>query len=656
MERVAFLIEATNQRLGCLLNPESLTLRRQAGIVPRRSATGQLTGAGLADDPLLFTGGGRTELELDLLFDVALAGSSIASEDVRDLTGPLWRLAENSAGDDPAGRNSPPRVRFIWGKAWNIPGVVVAVAERLEHFTAAGVPRRSWLRLRLLRSEETVAARGASPRSMPVIPAPDALPVASDSLRVHARLGGPAGLDALPAPEPTLTQALVTSADLIAAAWDETPASAWLANACRDVLAAVDTSLQQVVEWVNAAGDSPALQAIRARLEEMGTAVRGVVDATKTAAVDLARRAAATVAAAAQSVAARVRQLAAPATAAVAAALQATMANVRPLARALARSAGLIAQAVRARAVRVIARLMPHLETGRARVAAALQRAGTWLTDAGAQAADTLRAAFDALAANLAQARSAGAPGALAAAGRALARVGGAIDALWTAGERRLARLLSRAVPQLAAGIKGVLEAGEAVAAVAGRSARAGIVGAAAALRDLLDGEPPALQSASDELVAQVEATTADLPAPQRAPVAAALSAVQAIVTRNQAPDAPEAAADARAELAPALETLTAALEEIDATEESATANQMAAALAPVVSDDAVTADASGAPLAEMSVRADFGERLDHLAQRYYGDAAYWRLLALVNGIDDPLRLPPGVALRIAPPLPGGTP
>ena len=73
-----------------------MVIRRNAGVRQRLTASGQLTGAGLADDPLLFTGGGRTELELDLLFDVSLAGSSYHSKDVRDMTRPLWNLAENA--------------------------------------------------------------------------------------------------------------------------------------------------------------------------------------------------------------------------------------------------------------------------------------------------------------------------------------------------------------------------------------------------------------------------------------------------------------------------------------------------------------------------------------------------------------------------------
>lgn len=156
-----FLIEGSEERLACLLNPESLEVRRRAGIQPRRLANGVVGGAGLADDPLLCTGGGSTELRLDLLFDVSVAGSTLASEDVRDFTRPFWRLTEHDITLD---KPQVPVVRFLWGKGWNIPGVVAAVAERLEHFTPGGIPRRSWLRMRLLRVAE------------PALPVPPDLP------------------------------------------------------------------------------------------------------------------------------------------------------------------------------------------------------------------------------------------------------------------------------------------------------------------------------------------------------------------------------------------------------------------------------------------------------------------------------------------------
>jgi hypothetical protein len=189
MERVAFLLEETNERLGCLLNPDSLVIRRVAGVLPRRSLSGQFTGVGLRDDPLLYTGGGRTELELNLLFDVSLAGSSIETTDVRDLTGPLWNLAENTRGMN--GQRRPPLVRFVWGKSWNIPGIVAAVAEYLEQFTAEGAPQRSWLSMRLWRvsepqkeavpAEQSLQTQALSPQELEV--SPESVP--SDRVQTH---------------------------------------------------------------------------------------------------------------------------------------------------------------------------------------------------------------------------------------------------------------------------------------------------------------------------------------------------------------------------------------------------------------------------------------------------------------------------------------
>lgn len=152
MERAAFLIEQTGERLGCMLNPNSIVVRRSSGISTRQSGASPLIGRGLTDDPLIYTGGGATELRLKLLFDIGIAGSSIETQDVRDLTGPLWNLAENAAGDDGNGRPSP--VRFVWGKFWNVPGVIASIAERLEYFSETGAPRRSFLSLRMLRVSE----------------------------------------------------------------------------------------------------------------------------------------------------------------------------------------------------------------------------------------------------------------------------------------------------------------------------------------------------------------------------------------------------------------------------------------------------------------------------------------------------------------------
>ena len=121
MDRVTLLVEARGTQVSCLLNPHSLTFRRRAGVRDRARLGGVLVGA-VGDDPLTFTSGGATELEVDLLFDVDLADAprgvstdgsagtrATADEprrpprprDVRALTTPIWRLAEND-GDAPA--------------------------------------------------------------------------------------------------------------------------------------------------------------------------------------------------------------------------------------------------------------------------------------------------------------------------------------------------------------------------------------------------------------------------------------------------------------------------------------------------------------------------------------------------------------------------
>jgi hypothetical protein len=184
MERVAFLLDKTGERLPCLLNPASVIVRRRAGVQPRESSSGPLTGASLKDDPVLYTGGGMTEILLDLLFDVTILGSTLKTDDVRDLTRPLTALAEGSEGED--GYGQVPSVRFVWGKSWNVLGVVAAVAERFENFTSGGAPQRSWLRMRFLRTGDS-AGEDTEPLAddLPLEDMPDEVDVAPEQLRFH---------------------------------------------------------------------------------------------------------------------------------------------------------------------------------------------------------------------------------------------------------------------------------------------------------------------------------------------------------------------------------------------------------------------------------------------------------------------------------------
>lgn len=224
MHKVAFLVERTDERIDCLLNPESLLRRRTAGLRQRADATGVVTGHGLSDDPLVATGGGVTDYDLDLLFDSTVvaelqpalarapnplqpdapqpdAAATPPEIDIRDRTQPLWTLAENATGA--AGYGAPPRVRLIWGQAWNIRGVVVAVSERLERFTPAGIPQRAWMRLRLRRVAEDLpgdplTTEGIDQHAPGLLPlhelpiAPDGLPLLRFDQIAADRLGDPA--------------------------------------------------------------------------------------------------------------------------------------------------------------------------------------------------------------------------------------------------------------------------------------------------------------------------------------------------------------------------------------------------------------------------------------------------------------------------------
>src|SRR3954465_13576529 len=159
MERVVFLIESTGERIDSLLNPETVVFRREAGI-RRRAIIGRLIGDSPWDDEGLICGAGRTELRLDLLFDTSLAASPSNVDNVQVLTAPFWALAQHRENDKR--QYEPNLVRFIWGKTWNVLGVVAEVAERFELFTPSGEPQRSWLRMRFLEvADRQRPVRGA---------------------------------------------------------------------------------------------------------------------------------------------------------------------------------------------------------------------------------------------------------------------------------------------------------------------------------------------------------------------------------------------------------------------------------------------------------------------------------------------------------------
>jgi hypothetical protein len=180
MERVTFIVTESGNRISCLLNPEHLVQRRSTGLRRPWAGSGPVTGGLLSDDVLLHTGGGRTEVDLDLLFDTELAsvgqpvqpGQPEAEPigDVRLITKQLWDLTENKS--DRRDNARVDTLRMVWGKTVSFLAVVVSVAERLERFDSSGAPSRSFLRLRLRRVPD--------PAPPPVDPAAEGLPSSTE--------------------------------------------------------------------------------------------------------------------------------------------------------------------------------------------------------------------------------------------------------------------------------------------------------------------------------------------------------------------------------------------------------------------------------------------------------------------------------------------
>ncbi|GAA2095499.1 hypothetical protein GCM10009841_06650 [Microlunatus panaciterrae] len=194
MERVTFIVTDSGNRITCLLNPEHLVQRRRAGLRRPMAATGPITGSALSDDVLLHTGGGRTEIDLDLLFDVSLAPETPPVTDVRQLTKPLWDLAENQEPSMDGARMTT--VRFLWGKPWNVLAVVESVAERLERFDSGGTPTRSWLRMRLRRvPDPTPPAADPVPGTLPAGEELTTLAQAAEPQEIHNALSPGVGPD-----------------------------------------------------------------------------------------------------------------------------------------------------------------------------------------------------------------------------------------------------------------------------------------------------------------------------------------------------------------------------------------------------------------------------------------------------------------------------
>lgn len=155
MQRVRFLLP-DGKSINCLMNPEDVQVSSESGAQSRPTIGALQAGS---PNPVQRVSGGTTKLTLKLLFDVM--GERVKTDDVRDLTEPMWALTEAS-GDQIEEKE---KVRFIWGKTWNIPIEIEKLSESLEQFTPAGTPQRSRMTVEFIADVAPQSIRKESMRS-----------------------------------------------------------------------------------------------------------------------------------------------------------------------------------------------------------------------------------------------------------------------------------------------------------------------------------------------------------------------------------------------------------------------------------------------------------------------------------------------------------
>jgi hypothetical protein len=644
-------------------------MRRIAGVRPRRSATGQLTGEGLTDDPLLYTGGGRTELDLDLLFDVTLAGSSISTEDVRDLTLPLWRLAENT--DHQEGYGQPPLVRFIWGKSWNIPGVVLAVAERLEYFTPEGMPRRSWLRMRMLRANEPPPESPPSRSSSTLSFSEEEIPEGSAS--VSEVVGGASPqADGEGQETPAALRAdglTATSApDIAASALDESGARASIDAALSSIDGAVRGMLSDLSSLTETEAEEDSVSeeeraAANSVEEEANTilsSLQAAGSAVGTAVVGAVIEASETINSAMAAIGSKLEAMMSEAGAQIAKKMNAALETMAPAIKAMREAAATASRVIRKKSAAAIAAAVQGMESAAETIETGLKAVATTASDLGEEAVQLIGSAAETIGQILEEIKSTGETVAREHLPTVLKKLAAGAEGLWAAGKAAAVKAVESAAKVLAIALKNVRAAAEAMASLMVRETARGVRSAVGTLRTALKAEGSEAESSSGEeeeapaLVdvlprawSRIRASVDDLISradrETRDKLSNAKETLQSTVGSLGEPGSNDRQA-AVERLSGALEAITGAVDKIMAQEKAATADMIKSA----IETEASGSEARARQEAQRP-RTGPGQRLDLLAHHHYGDPALWRVLAAFNNVEHPLQLMSGQRLRVPP-------
>ncbi len=126
-------------------NPDTLKVSYANQVAPPNNPSDQRGSAAIQ-----YVGKGTTKLTVQLWFDLSgvLPEAQKKAQDVRELTKKVAYFITPQPAPDDNNKLLPPGIRFLWG-TFQFDGIMEALEESLEFFSAEGVPLRASMSLNL---------------------------------------------------------------------------------------------------------------------------------------------------------------------------------------------------------------------------------------------------------------------------------------------------------------------------------------------------------------------------------------------------------------------------------------------------------------------------------------------------------------------------
>ncbi len=140
----------------CMFNPTDYTVARSNHWDENR-----VTGRDVPQ--LAFTGGGSSQMTMQLLFDV----SEEPNGNVRTYVDRLWSMSliDPNNKNQVTKRARPPLCQFVWGNNWTFIAVIASVSVRYTLFNESGVPVRATADVTFQEAKDFTPEKPTNPSS-----------------------------------------------------------------------------------------------------------------------------------------------------------------------------------------------------------------------------------------------------------------------------------------------------------------------------------------------------------------------------------------------------------------------------------------------------------------------------------------------------------